>query len=182
MFLFYCQFYQVAVLLLMLVSLTAVVPGGASAQGNSSAAHLCQKEGWQNLKGVQDGVDGVTYFASQDECVSFAAQGGELQEKTTPLPAAEWAYALSPCGGVCTVSFTVSNLDPSQIYYYRTTLGGATYHELTAFQPNGGGSFTGPEWYASEYDNLVLDIVTDPDASLVLTSSTTPSCGAGSGT
>lgn len=185
MFLFQGQFRRLAVLFLMLVSLAAVVPGVASAQGNSHAARLCQKDGWQNLQGVQQGVDGVTYFASQGECVKFAAQGRVLQQKATPLPAVEWSYATSEFSGLCTVSFTVSNLDPSQTYYYRTALGDETEHDFTAFQPNASGSFTGPDWYANEYDSLVLDIVTDPahpDTSLILRSTSEPSCAAGSGT
>jgi hypothetical protein len=43
--------------------------------GNSANAHLCQKGGWSTLART----DGSP-FASQDDCVSYAAQGGTLVE------------------------------------------------------------------------------------------------------
>jgi hypothetical protein len=49
---------------------TATAAGG----GNSLAAKLCQKNGWQGLVGS----DGRA-FASQDECVSFGAQNGTFR-------------------------------------------------------------------------------------------------------
>ena len=72
--------------LLALVA-SAVAVGGVSAKpsgdgpGNAPNAKACQKDGWENL--VRE--DGST-FANQDECVSYAAQGGVLQPKPlTPL-------------------------------------------------------------------------------------------------
>ena len=72
-------FGQLVMIVLMLVSLMAAVPLGVSAQGNSDAAHLCQQGGWEDLQG-SDG----TLFANQDECVSYAAQGGMLITRTLP--------------------------------------------------------------------------------------------------
>ena len=57
-------------------------PGGAS--GNSEAAKACQKGGFMEVVGS----DGTT-FASQGECTSFAAQGGQLQPKLAPAPTAQ---------------------------------------------------------------------------------------------
>jgi len=62
------------VLALMLGVATATAGKG----GNSANAKLCYKGGWQTL--VRG--DGSS-FASQDECVSYAAQGGTLQPKPT---------------------------------------------------------------------------------------------------
>jgi hypothetical protein len=45
----------------------------SAAGGNNANAKLCQKNGWQNLQGA----DG-TKFASEEQCVSYAAQGGTL--------------------------------------------------------------------------------------------------------
>ena len=48
--------------------------------GNSGSAKACQKGGWQQL---QTGL-GVT-FASQSQCVSYAAQGGMLFAPTLTI-------------------------------------------------------------------------------------------------
>jgi hypothetical protein len=47
--------------------------------GNSENAKKCQKGGWQDWA-KEDG----TPFASQDECVSYGAQGGTLTEPVPP--------------------------------------------------------------------------------------------------
>jgi hypothetical protein len=60
------------------VSTVAQAKPAPPGPGNSAAAHACQNGGWQNL--VSSG--GQT-FASQDECVAYAAQGGVLAPKPT---------------------------------------------------------------------------------------------------
>jgi hypothetical protein len=68
-----------AVFGLLLVGTTTV---GAQARpappgpGNSAAAKACQKGGWQNLV-TSEGLA----FASQDDCVAYAAHGGVLSLK-----------------------------------------------------------------------------------------------------
>lgn len=62
---------------LVLVGATAA---GAEDGGNSANAHLCQEGGWQDLTTAdREG------FANPGECVAYAAQGGTLQPKLTPL-------------------------------------------------------------------------------------------------
>jgi hypothetical protein len=69
--------------LLTVVTVAAIALLGVSAAqakgpgGNSANAKLCQKGGWQTMVGA----DG-TAFASEQECVSFAAQGGTIVPKS----------------------------------------------------------------------------------------------------
>lgn len=55
--------------------IAAAKPGDNGGPGNSGAATMCQKGGWQHL--ARTGSETVP-FASQGECVSYGAQGGEL--------------------------------------------------------------------------------------------------------
>jgi hypothetical protein len=55
------------------LALLAVSVATAKDGGNVANAKLCQKGGWMNLVRA----DGTT-FASQDECVSYGAQGGTI--------------------------------------------------------------------------------------------------------
>jgi hypothetical protein len=59
------------------LSQAAVASAGG---GNSDVAKLCQKGGWQTLVRA----DGSP-FASQDECVSYGAQGGTPRHPTQAL-------------------------------------------------------------------------------------------------
>ena len=64
---------------LLLCAVLAMAVGASTANaggGNSGNAKLCQKGGWMSLQG-SDG----TQFTSQDECVSFGAQGGTIVAK-----------------------------------------------------------------------------------------------------
>jgi hypothetical protein len=66
--------HRVGLLVLAAVCAASVLAGGALAgAGNSASAQDCQKEGWQ----VLTRGDG-TSFASEEACVSYAAQGGTL--------------------------------------------------------------------------------------------------------
>ncbi|MDQ3524587.1 MAG: thrombospondin type 3 repeat-containing protein [Chloroflexota bacterium] len=65
------QVRRFVVVVVTLFSMTAVVPMAASAQGNSEAAHLCQRGGWAELQGTA----GET-FANQGDCVRYVATGG----------------------------------------------------------------------------------------------------------
>jgi hypothetical protein len=60
------------------LALTVGVTTANAGGGNSGAAHACQKGGWMNLI-RSDG----TPFTSEDDCVSYAAQGGTLKPKPT---------------------------------------------------------------------------------------------------
>jgi hypothetical protein len=62
-----------AVLAMAIGVATATAGSGNGNGGNSANAKLCQKNGWHNLFRT----DG-TGFASQDECVSYGAQGGTI--------------------------------------------------------------------------------------------------------
>jgi hypothetical protein len=57
---------------------TATAKPAPPGPGNSAAAHACQNGGWQNLVTST----GAT-FASEDECVAYAAHGGVLAPKPT---------------------------------------------------------------------------------------------------
>src|SRR6476620_4450074 len=55
------------------LALTVGVATATAGGGNSANAQLCQKGGWTTLYRS----DGTT-FASQDECVSYGANGGTI--------------------------------------------------------------------------------------------------------
>jgi hypothetical protein len=65
----------VALALLATLATALVFAGGALAAkgGNSANAKLCQKGGWQTLMDSS-----ANAFASEDECVSYGAQGGAI--------------------------------------------------------------------------------------------------------
>ena len=118
-----------ASLLLATMLVTAGPAAAGNKPGNSPNAKLCYKGGWQTLV-RQD----QTTFASQDDCVSYAAAGGTL---TAPAPLLTLSpdgydfgtiYAFgSPSGG--TVTFTATNV-------------GAASTGLVAFAGANGGRFS----------------------------------------
>jgi len=66
-------------LMLVLCGLCALTVGVATAYaggGNSANAKLCQKGGWQTLVRSEGGS-----FASEQDCVAYAAKGGSLLPK-----------------------------------------------------------------------------------------------------
>jgi hypothetical protein len=70
-----------SVVIVAVAALTAPVIGMASAYaggGNSANAKLCQKGGWQNWVRADQ-----TAFANEEDCVSYAAQGGTLTKPVT---------------------------------------------------------------------------------------------------
>lgn len=67
--------WLVAVATLTLALSVGVATANAGG-GNSANAKLCQKGGWMNLQG-SDG----TQFTSEEQCVSFGAQGGTIVQK-----------------------------------------------------------------------------------------------------
>lgn len=71
--------------LALAVALTALAlatgtAAGAEGGGNSANAHLCQHGGWQDLT-TSTGES----FANTGDCVSYAARGGALIPKLTPM-------------------------------------------------------------------------------------------------
>ena len=50
-----------------------VATATATKSGNSANAKLCQKGGWMSLQGSD-----ATQFASEEDCVSFGAAGGDI--------------------------------------------------------------------------------------------------------
>jgi hypothetical protein len=68
------------------------------AQGNSRNAKRCQKGGWQTLARTGDAA---VPFTSEEECVSYGAQGGELVPVVTCLNDNQACAAEDTC---CTAS------------------------------------------------------------------------------
>jgi hypothetical protein len=78
---------QIVMALCALFALTVgVTAASADGGGNSADAHLCQNGGWQSLFTST----GAT-FANQDQCVSYAAQGGTIFTTPSPFPATKSA-------------------------------------------------------------------------------------------
>ncbi len=99
--------------------LTLSVPaGGAQAAdgGNSENTKLCQKNGWMGLVSSTGAP-----FASDGECVAYAAKGGAL----SPKPAASLLFELGTCflnqGGTYTcpaATLVGSGLMPGDLVYF----------------------------------------------------------------
>lgn len=105
------------VLLLGTTAVAAQARPAAPGPGNSAAAHACQNGGWQSLVTAA----GAT-FASQDECVAYAAQGGVLK----PKPTATFVLDIGTCVPdaldstllICSpVTAAASGLQPGAIVY-----------------------------------------------------------------
>src|SRR5215218_280429 len=75
------RIWSIAVAVTLLLGLVAALPmtGSAGPGSNSVNAKKCYKGGWQRFQG-SDG----TRFASEEACVSYAAQGGTI----IPIPTA----------------------------------------------------------------------------------------------
>src|SRR5918998_264124 len=84
---------RIARLFLTCAALALTAGADAKRGGNSANAKQCQKGGWQNLMGG----DGTT-FASEEECVAFAAKGGTLAPK--PTLQQQWEAECVAGGGV----------------------------------------------------------------------------------
>jgi hypothetical protein len=64
------RFTHALVLVAALTTAAVFATGALAGSGNSSNAKLCQKNGWQTVQ-TSTGVN----FASEEECVSYGAQG-----------------------------------------------------------------------------------------------------------
>jgi hypothetical protein len=69
--------FRLAVVVFSVVALAVGVASATAGGGNSANAKQCQKNGWMSLI-RSDG----TSFTSEEDCVSYAAQGGTLAHKT----------------------------------------------------------------------------------------------------
>src|SRR5262245_1573267 len=122
--------------LLVLCAVFALTVGVATANaggGNSADAKLCQKGGWQSLFTATGGS-----FASEEACVSYAAQGGTL---TTLTLEQQWQTICQNGGG----DFS----DGGQWVCFGIFLSPATFDALAVpctaagGRPRGGGLFPG---------------------------------------
>ena len=109
------KYLLVAVALAVAVAAIAAGPASAKGGGNSANAKLCQKGGWQSLFTSTGGT-----FASQDECVSYGAQGGTILTAPPNL----WQAGCEANGG----TFSQVPVGASQIEYRCTPI------SLDAFQ------------------------------------------------
>ena len=82
---------------------------GATAGGNSDAAHACQNGGWQQLVRADQ-----TPFKNEGDCVSYAAHGGVL---TAALPDLVPVVSCDTQAGaiVCNMSVTNIGTAPRQV-------------------------------------------------------------------
>ena len=93
----------------------AATPGNGNGNGaNSANAKLCQHNGWQNLFRT----DG-TRFASQDDCVSYGAQGGTIltspptsqSQPDCEANGGQFSTTNDPFGGLGTFLWSCSGYD-----------------------------------------------------------------------
>jgi hypothetical protein len=85
-------------MLLLVASPAGAKPAGNEGPGNSGAAKQCKKGGWETRARAED-FD--TAFVSEEECVSYGAQGGKIVDYVapvalTPCEEAAWAVGFDP--------------------------------------------------------------------------------------
>lgn len=138
--------------LLAAVTATALIVGvsaaGAAKGGNSENAKLCQKGGWQDLVGSQG-----QSFASEEECVSYAAQGG------TPLTT--YQYLQSRYQAICEEGDGFFFLNGEAGWGCRDSMGAlsqGTYDDLAAVCTEAGGTPHGSASHGT-YFIIYCDIV-----------------------
>lgn len=147
--------------------LFAIVPSGAAERGNSENARLCQHGGWEHLQRT----DGST-FKNQGACVSYAAQGGELQQippPRTPTIRVE-QYTATDTFGRCSVNIFAEGLTPNTPYWFRIVANGidivhptssdASGNEDSAF--TGGGRSPVFSYYADEALTVLIVTTAEP--------------------
>jgi hypothetical protein len=115
---------RLVAVLMLLVGLAAAT-GSAQAQGNSGAAHKCQKGGYQHLyRSDGSGITDGSGFRNAGECTSYAAQGGVFYEVDPSISAESYldfvlmytrlsGQGFSPNGDVV-ISFPLGNATHSQ--------------------------------------------------------------------
>src|SRR5262245_36746128 len=116
--------------LLVLCAVLALTVGVATANaggGNSADAKLCQKGGWQHLFTATGGS-----FASEEACVSYAAQGGTL---TTLTLEQQWQTICQNGGGVAH--------SPWDCFFGSSLLSEATFNALATPCTAAGGQLIG---------------------------------------
>jgi hypothetical protein len=99
----------VSALVVASVTLVAVQAGLAAKPGNSLNAKACQKHGWETYVRADQSA-----FSDEQECVSYAAQGGTLTVPTTNA----WEAACILVGGAFSI---VIHPAPRPGYAYRCT-------------------------------------------------------------
>jgi hypothetical protein len=117
-------------------------PANNGGPGNSGAAKMCQNGGWERIRGIQEESDWYTFFANEEECVSFGAHGGILE--VIPSPSIQWTFTSG--SGTCTASFEVVNLQPNTTYYYTVTVNRyiwASWVQIS-IMTDGNGTLNGP--------------------------------------
>jgi hypothetical protein len=103
------------------LALTVGISTASAGGGNSDAAKACQQGGWQNLI-RSDG----TGFKNTGDCVSYAAQGGTLEQKA------------------CTTTAGSENFSGDAEFSQPTTFSGGTID--TAYGSGGGVLVQGSSW------------------------------------
>jgi hypothetical protein len=111
------QFRRTFVLLAVILSFSAAMPMADTAakpgNGNSENAKACQKGGWATLAPQESPS---VAFQSQDECVSYGANGSTLAPHT-PLPP-HISIGMTPAGGLCVPSILATGFAPNVNYSY----------------------------------------------------------------
>lgn len=112
--------------LVRLAAIVALIAGAltlgtaaSAADGNSAAAHACQQGGYATYTRA----DGTT-FANQDQCVSYAARGGQL------VPKPSLTVTSRVVNGVALETYTGAGLLPgSPVISSRIDTSGDTFQQ-----------------------------------------------------
>ena len=111
---------RILVVFILLATVFTLSLGTTTAQGNSEAAHACQKGGWKDLNEEYD-----LGFRNTGECVSFFAQGGELGSLDLELAEVDLDESLFVWDEAIEVTITGAGLKPgTAVTLTHTFLGG----------------------------------------------------------
>lgn len=108
--------------------------------GNSEDARACQQDGWASLARAEN--PGIA-FTDQSECVSYAAEGGQLVAYAPPTP--------TPEPSTYTYTLTIEPLDSTE----RSC---AVIITASGYAPGAMVHLYGEEWVGEWYNGVITDV------------------------
>jgi hypothetical protein len=99
--------------LLMVVAGSVASPAAAAPGGNADNAKACHKGGWETL--ARTGA-ASTAFVSEEECVSYGAQGGSLIPRTFPTVSVRMVHVISQGAAYCVPVITATGFPAGATY------------------------------------------------------------------
>ena len=132
---------RMLVVFTLILALSAAIPLAGSAKpadnggpGNSGAAHVCQKGGWETLAPADNPT---VAFANQDECVSYGAEGGVVQTVSSPSIAV--SFEASTDSRYCWIRVQLVDFAPNTTYPVSVSMFGGAISYSGSLMTDGDG-------------------------------------------